>query len=73
MSGPVLSTAGKINALAKLLRECLRSFAAAMGTSGSVIALPPVFARVKEESEERRAVALAKDDLRDVRRANRDP
>ena len=42
-----------------------------MGASGSVIALPPVFARVKEESEDCRAVALATaDDLRDVRRAN---
>jgi len=44
----------------------LRSFAAAMGTSGSVIPLPPVFARVKEESEDCRAVALATaDDLRE--------
>lgn len=55
--------------------KCLgKAFAAAMGTSGSVIPLPPVFACVKEESEDCRAVALATaDDLRDVRRANRDP
>ena len=32
-------------------------------TSGSVIPLPPVFARVVEESEDCRAVALAKADL----------
>jgi hypothetical protein len=62
VSGPVLSTAGKINALAKRLRECSQIVCSCNGHWRERNRLASSL-----RSRSRRAVALTKaDDLRDV-------